>query len=918
MKYKNRLIVPTVVTLSLFGLSGVTNADEKNNDSPSLETTPFTEESISTPEALTDNNDMQENSQVTTSTKFEDTKKQISQPVNGTFDDQIHNSDVQNDIDDSSNNINKSKNTSVSESPNESQVSNVTPPEKSNNLSEQGTEVKDSANETAKSSESTFTDISGDVSESENKNTSASESPNESQVSNVSPSENNNDKPEETQLGDKNENDELEQNESADVPLENLEGDDAEVSVHKENASSRNIENKREEKEDSFKENRLLDEKNSTQLNDGSVSEKAKDASDKNKAENENTEKAEQTVDASTETQLDSGSLEEEKEDKKKTEIENKEEVIESEAEIFGLRTFILPSSATLKAETVKKSVDATPQYDDAYYAARVSSGPNSGRYSPVTSDDSKSLGWLENRTLFISEQAEYNGTTFYKIHSGIDGPMQGWVKEKDLRLFDMTKPKNHKKTYDIKLDKHHLLTDPWGTANQYVKRLDKYGDTPFHAEKYLELGAHTYYYGKIGNDRGWLEESRLVDTSRTPFYRDMKVAARVKSGENSGRYSPVTSKNSVSLGWLENRTLFITEQAKYQGTTFYKIHSGIDGPMQGWVKSQDLRLFDTTNPVAHKKDYAIYQPGHYLLTDPWGTANQYIKQLSTYGNSLFKAEKSMKLGAHTYYYGKIGNDYGWLEESRVKPAPDKPVAPSPSVKTVRYNQSFNQVLNTQMNLSSKPQAWANGGGWRNATRSEVARFLDTSHQTSETWMYTFLDLDRSQNIASSTLNNRLLSGKGTLSNQGSAFLNAANTQGINEVYLISHAIHETGNGTSTLAQGVRLDSNGNISSNGKKYYNMYGVAAYDYNPVLAGARYAQQMGWDTPAKAIVGGARFISQSYFNRGQTTLYSMRWNPLNPGTYQYATDVNWAYATARNLQNYYNQLDIKGRYYTKHIF
>ncbi|SFK81150.1 N-acetylglucosaminidase [Salinicoccus halodurans] len=900
MKYKNRLIVPTVVTLSLLGLSDVTSADEKNNDSPSFETA--TEESISTSESSTDANDVNENAQVTTSNEFEGTKNQISQPVNEKSDDQIHNSDEQYKTNDISSNLSESKKISVSESEDESQASNVSSSENSHDRSEQEGEVKTSAaeitDETKKSTEPNVNDVSDDGSES--KNTPASESAAESQAPKVRPSESNNDRPEETQVDNSDEKNALEQKENSEDQLENLESENTEISNHKENIPSHNIE--------STQEKQLPDGEKDIQVNDESAIGKEKNTSDVNKSESENTEEAkEQVVDTSTEAQLDPDNIEEEK-----------EEVVESEAEIFGLRTFILPSSATLKAETFKKSVDAVPQYDDAYYAAKVSSGPNSGRYSPVTSDDSESLGWLENRTLFISEQAKYNGTTFYKIHSGIDGPMQGWVKEEDLRLFDMTKPKNHKKTYDIKLDKHHLLTDPWGTANQYVKRLDRYGDTPFHAEKYLELGAHTYYYGKIGNDHGWLEESRLVDTSRTPFYRDMKVAARVKSGENSGRYSPVTSKNSVSLGWLENRTLFITEQAKYQGTTFYKIHSGIDGPMQGWVKSQDLRLFDTTNPVAHKKDYAIYQPGHYLLTDPWGTANQYIKQLSTYGNSLFKAEKSMKLGAHTYYYGKIGNDYGWLEESRVKPAPDKPVAPSPSVKTVRYNQSFNQVLNTQMNLSSKPQAWANGGGWRNATRSEVARFLDTSNQTSETWMYTFLDLDRSQNIASSTLNNRLLSGKGTLSNQGSAFLNAANTQGINEVYLISHAIHETGNGTSTLAQGVRLDSNGNISSNGKKYYNMYGIGAYDYNPVLAGARYAQQMGWDTPAKAIVGGARFISQSYFNRGQTTLYSMRWNPLNPGTYQYATDVNWAYATARNLQNYYNQLDIKGRYYTKHIF
>src|SRR5699024_10682171 len=120
---------------------------------------------------------------------------------------------------------------------------------------------------------------------------------------------------------------------------------------------------------------------------------------------------------------------------------------------------------------------------------------------------------------------------------------------------------------------------------------------------------------------------------------------------------------------------------------------------------------------------------------------------------------------------------------------------------------SFNQVLNTQMNLSSRPQSWVPGGGWRNATRSEVARFLDTSHQTSETWMYTFLDLDRSQNIASSTINSKLLNGKGILNKQGSAFLNASKTHGINEVYLISHALHETGNGKRSEEHTSELQS---------------------------------------------------------------------------------------------------------------
>src|SRR5699024_3940364 len=110
--------------------------------------------------------------------------------------------------------------------------------------------------------------------------------------------------------------------------------------------------------------------------------------------------------------------------------------------------------------------------------------------HSPVTSSDSKTIGnWLKNRTLFATEKAKYQGTTYYKVHSGIDGPMQGWVKSEDLKLFNTSKPKAYNKTFDIKLDRHHLLTDPWGTKKQYIKRLDGYGDVAFKTSKVMDLG---------------------------------------------------------------------------------------------------------------------------------------------------------------------------------------------------------------------------------------------------------------------------------------------------------------------------------------------------------------------------------------------------------------------------------------------
>ncbi|MGY0202379.1 hypothetical protein ACW7EJ_01615, partial [Acinetobacter soli] len=70
---------------------------------------------------------------------------------------------------------------------------------------------------------------------------------------------------------------------------------------------------------------------------------------------------------------------------------------------------------------------------------------------------------------------------------------------------------------------------------------------------------------------------------------------------------------------------------------------------------------------------------------------------------------------------------------------------------------------------------------------------------------FQYLDLSKSANV-SATILNKALQGKGILSGQAQAFIDAGKSYNINEIYLMSHAFLETGNGTSTLASGVWVD----------------------------------------------------------------------------------------------------------------
>ncbi len=193
---------------------------------------------------------------------------------------------------------------------------------------------------------------------------------------------------------------------------------------------------------------------------------------------------------------------------------------------------------------------------------------------------------------------------------------------------------------------------------------------------------------------------------------------------------------------------------------------------------------------------------------------------------------------------------------------------------------------------------------WVTASKEDTAYYLNPNNFiNSDTQSLQFLKLSAKANVDDKEVDSKILAGKGILAGKASSFVTAANAYGINEIYLISHALLETGNGTSTLANGVQV--------NGKTVYNMYGIGAYDGSAVSSGAQYAYNAGWFTPEAAIIGGAKFIAQGYVNAGQDTLYKMRWNPdaaekTGNATHQYASDIGWATKQVGQIYNLYSLL------------
>lgn len=283
---------------------------------------------------------------------------------------------------------------------------------------------------------------------------------------------------------------------------------------------------------------------------------------------------------------------------------------------------------------------------------------------------------------------------------------------------------------------------------------------------------------------------------------------------------------------------------------------------------------------------------------------SNYLDENGVAGRGTWSTGYGTKLD-FSYGSNPVRPDYKWYDPnaSSRKSSGDfvgnsKGGIKSEEASNSNYNISLKAALDKQMEKSQQIQK---NGRWVSASRDEVLQYLDPNNYDEGVYKYQFIDLSASAGISEEDMA-KFLAKKGILAGKANIYLEAARKYNVSEVYLAAHSALETGNGTSTLAKGVVV--------NGVTVYNMYGIGAYDSDPIGAGAQYAYKMGWTTPEKAIEGGAKWISEQYINNAsykQNTLYKMRWNPASPGNHQYATDVGWAVKQTESIKRMYDNFE-----------
>lgn len=431
-----------------------------------------------------------------------------------------------------------------------------------------------------------------------------------------------------------------------------------------------------------------------------------------------------------------------------------------------------------------------------------------------------------------------------------------------------------------------------------------KYANRTFIVSKQRTEGNNTYVILQDGTQNTPLGWVNIKDVTSQNIGKQTKSSGQYKvNSSNDGLYSIAWGTKNQQLlpsNMISNKS-FKASKSVYVGKELFLY--GTVNNRTGWVAAKDLtQNGNDTQATPYHYTFVVNNNKGYYYND---FANNAHYSLNSYYNQPFIVSKQMQVNGVTWYYGQLTNGkYVWIKPTDLS---------KESIKYVRTGMTLTKAANIQNNSYYNPQVQRTAGKWEDANYDEIKNAMDPVRLAKDDeYKYQFLLLDQPQYLPVSALN-KLLEGKGVLEGQGASFSQAAKKYGINEIYLISHALIETGNGTSDLAKGGDIVNGKFTNKSAKKYHNVFGIGAYDNNPLVEGIKYAKEAGWDSVSKAIIGGAKFIGQSYVKAGQNTLYKMRWNPAHPGTHQYATDINWANLNAQVIKGFYDKMGEVGKYF-----
>ncbi len=218
-------------------------------------------------------------------------------------------------------------------------------------------------------------------------------------------------------------------------------------------------------------------------------------------------------------------------------------------------------------------------------------------------------------------------------------------------------------------------------------------------------------------------------------------------------------------------------------------------------------------------------------------------------------------------------------------------------------------------------------GSWRCASTATVEYYMDPRNSLyDETYLFQFENLKWSDNTYTISGIEKILDGCDYLLEDKITYTNTKNKkETIDKTYaeVIMEAAEKAGISPYHLASRIRQEqgtgSSASATATGtydgyEGYYNFLNVNASGNgsSTIIKNAlEYAKKQGWNTPVKAIEGGAEFLAKSYIQYGQNTLYLQKFDVDDSDGdlywHQYQQNVAAAKTECVDIMQSYKEID-----------
>lgn len=239
----------------------------------------------------------------------------------------------------------------------------------------------------------------------------------------------------------------------------------------------------------------------------------------------------------------------------------------------------------------------------------------------------------------------------------------------------------------------------------------------------------------------------------------------------------------------------------------------------------------------------------------------------------------------------------------------------------------------TDYNASKGTYIPKDGSTWVSASKPAVAYYADPRNFLTDNYIYMFEALNYNAGYHQPGGVQNVLKGTDLGSSNKISYIDT-NGKTVTLTLTYPQAIYAAGQRTKVsplfLAAKIRQETggslkNGSISGNysygGKSYrgyYNFYNIGAYSTSTgsaVANGLTYAKGKSsygrpWNSPIKAIDGGAQYLASAYISKGQNTVYYQKFNTISSPYYQhqYMQNLTAAASEAKTTYNAYNNMGI----------